>query len=250
MSKKLTGSALATVVVFIASGALTSVLGTRQYQRLTTDTAWVASTDIGAGQTITQKLIERARVSKDSNYIKNEREIIGTTARAPVKAGKAITPSEIMKPRAAGLSERVPKGKVVYQLKMKGSLLPYSQLRGGDRIDILVSHAGRVRTVAEDVRLIGIMKPKMPAGDSSLNARKQSVSSSASVLLAVSPNQVYPLASVSEKETISMILHSRLRDGDGAQQSIRPNVIHHNIEMLNGLERKTFRFTTAELSTQ
>ena len=75
-------------------------------------------------------------------------------------------------------------------------------------------------------------------------------SSFASVLLAVSPSQVYPLASVSEKETISMILHSRLRDGDDAQQSIRPNVIHLNIEMLNGLERKTFRFTTAELSTQ
>nr|WP_067286590.1 hypothetical protein [Marinobacterium profundum] len=248
MKRKLTGSATAAVMVFVVSTALAGVLGVRQVERLSTQIAWVASSDLAAGQTIGRNMLEQRRVSDELEGIDNPRELIGKLLLTAKKDGERFQPSDLQAPPRSWLAQRVPVGRVLYTLSPRQGTIPHSQLRGGDVFDVLVSGPRGVRTVARDVRLMGTMANKSQAAPQAEGAfaalsqprsKSQDGGSGPSLVVAVSPDEVYPLASISPQEVVSLVLHGSKSVALGEHLSINPQPTHRSIEIVNGLKRKS-----------
>lgn len=243
MKRKLTGSATGSIVLFFASSMLASVLGLRQIDRLNTETAWVAGGDIPAGQMVTRALLREAKVKDTSHAIIDPRQIIGKTLTKNKRDGETFNASELAVPKRPALAQAVPEGRVLYTLKPDPSSIPFSQLRGGDRLDVLVRNRHGVHTVATDVRLIGVMRngaaAKNNSGDvMSLLPKDRSATAGganvASLVVAVYPQHVYPLASIGKSDKVSLVLHS----ARGEKLAVRPAATHREVEMVSGLARK------------
>ncbi|UTW12044.1 SAF domain-containing protein [Marinobacterium rhizophilum] len=248
MKRKLTGSATAAVMVFVVSTALAGVLGVRQVERLSTQMAWVASGDLTPGQTISRDMLAQRRISNDLVGIDNPGEVLGKLLLRAKKDGDRFQAADLQAPPRSWLSQQVPVGRVLYTLSPRRGTIPHSQLRSGDVFDVLASGSSGVRTVARDVRLIGTLSPKAqtPAPtDGAFAALAQSTRSArtvdtrASLVVAVAPQDVYPLASISEREKVSLVLHGSNAAALDSPLSISPQPTHRQVEIVNGLSRKT-----------
>ncbi len=254
MNRKSKGSATASIVLFVTSGLMASVLGLRQYDRATTTDSWVTSIPLKAGQILTPAALKPARVKQDRIGIENPKQLVGQQLKVNKGAGETLQPGELAPPARAKsktLAQHVPEGRVLYSLPVSDpSTLPLSQLHGGDRLDILVRGRYGVRTAATDVRLIGVMRPRTPgsrATDSqsitSLLPQKSNRSNSAvgatTLILAVDPNHVYPLAHIGQQDAISLVLHSARDVASGRAVSVTPSKTERAVEVMAGLDRST-----------
>ncbi len=253
MTRKSTGSATASAVLFVASGMLASILGIRQYDRVTTEPAWVASNPIEVGQVLTPSMLKQAPVKHDAIGIQNPQQLIGQRMKTSKKPGETFSAADfqtIEKKPPQTLAQHIPEGRVLYSLQMgtQGSI-PLSQLQGGDRLDILVRGRTGVRTAATDVRLVGVIRPRSPAGNNATTpglkglAQKKPEAKSATgattLVLAVYPEHVYPLANIGNKDAISLVLHSAHDLAQGNRITITPEKTHRPVEVLAGLSRST-----------
>ncbi len=253
MSRKSKGSVTASMTLFVSSGILASVLGVRQYDRVTTEESWVTSTTAYAGQVISASMLKRARIDEDRLGIDDPRRLIGQRLAVNKPAGESIAATDLEPPVATpprSLAEYIPEGRVIYSLQPgSNATVPYSQLRAGDRLDVLVRGRRGVRTAATDVRLVGVMRPRSgpaaSAGDKNVASLLQQKAPSKSnpakttLVLAVSPEHVYPLAQISKQDTISLVLHSAYDVAAGRTVSVTPQQTEHPVEVVAGLSRST-----------
>ncbi len=253
MSRKSKGSVTASMAMFVSSGIMASVLGLRQYDRATTELAWVTQSDLRAGQTISQTMLKRARVKEDRLGIEDMRLVIGKRLTTDKRAGETISPadlSEPSRPAARSLAEHIPEGRVLYSLQLgSNSSVPLSQLRAGDRLDVLIRGRYGVRTAATDVRLVGVMRPRSGASPSAADAKITSLlpqkpkamptSGATTLVLAVDPAHVYPLANVGTQDIVSLVLHSAYDVAAGRSVSVTPQQTERAVEVVAGLARST-----------
>lgn len=249
MKRKLTGSTTVAIALFVTSGMLASLLGARQLDRISTVPSLVLSSDILPGQVITSKLIKQGQVNYDTGLqgVQNPRVLIGKTLAVKKRAGEAIYPEDLARVKKVPLSHAIPEGRVLFSLKQPQTGIPVSQLNKGDRLDIIVRSRNNVRTVATDVQLIGVLKSKSPTVKKSndegvmnlLKTNQASSSSSASLVMAVKPGDVYPLASISTRDSVSLVLHSALDIANGKQHYLGRISTHRNVEVISGLARNT-----------
>lgn len=251
MKRKLKGSVIASAVLFLTSGVMASVLGVRQYDRATSEMSWVTSAPVQAGQVITAGLIKQARVKSDDVGINNPRELVGKRLKSDKDKGETFSVNDFEQSERAQrrtLAEHIPQGRVLFSLKLgSGSQVPFSRLNKGDRLDILVKGRYGVRTAATDVKLIGLMKSggkKQAGGDdgkitSLLPQRKPDSASAASttLVLAVEPSHVYPLASIGSNDQVSLVLHSAYDVAMGKTVSVTPRKTQRAVEVVSGLDR-------------
>ncbi len=248
MKRKLTGSATGSLILFFASSMLASVLGLRQVDRMTTEPGWVAGGDIAAGAVITPNMLKEARISDGANVLSDPRSLFGKRLKIAKKEGDTFKPDDVVAaPARKTLAQAIPEGRVLYTLIPNAGGIPHSQLTGGDRLDVLVTGRGGVRTVARDVRLIGVMggggnaqgaadggpismlkqKPKDKSGDRT----------GVALVVAVYPDDVYPLASIGSKDKVSLVLHGSRDVADGKPLTVRAVPTHRAVEVVSGLSR-------------
>lgn len=255
MKRKTKGSVTASIALFVTSGMLASFLGLRQYERATTVQTWVSNIPLEAGQVITGNLLERVRLDEDEAGIMNTDQLLGKRLRVSKAAGEAFRPGELevqqRKIQKDSLSKHVPTGRVLFSLALsKASELPLSQLNAGDRLDVLVRGRRGVRTAATDVRLIGIMKPRRPGarensreGVAGLlpqqSPRKAGGPKQSTLILAVAPGDVYPLAHIGTTESVRLVLHSAMDVAAGNPVSVTPEQRKRSVEVVFGLSRSS-----------
>ena len=250
MKGKLTGSATGAMLLFAVSGMLASVLGVRQYDKLSTATAWTISADMSAGQTITPELLKEQRIDQAtiSGTIQNPRQLMGKTLQVNKSAGSAVFARDLKPAEKKSLSHAIPPGRVLYTLTHIQKGLPYGQLGDGDRFDVVVKGRGGVRTVARDVQLIGINHPAAAKGtDNGLKNmlmpkdKKVHSPTGVSLVVAIRPADVYPLASISAADSVAMIFHSAYDMAQGTQHNIDPKQRFRQVEMVAGVQRSSVR---------
>lgn len=255
MKRQTKGSATASLVLFASSSLMAGFLGLRQYDRATTTESWVTRSPVYAGQVMTRDALTRGRVKREESGLTDPREMIGKRLSVAKPAGAPLYSNDFAVPVKAPsktLAQHVPEGRVVFPLPLGDhSTIPLNQLHAGDRLDVLVRGRHGVRTAATDVRLIGVMRPRTgraAAGHSDKaipNLLAQSSRSAASstqgttLVLAVDPGHVYPLAHIDDRDTISLVLHSAHDVAAGASVSVTPPSSERAVELVSGLNRST-----------
>ncbi|MCK5860083.1 SAF domain-containing protein [Abyssibacter sp.] len=254
MKSKTRGSATASIALFVTSGLMASVLGLRQYDRVTSVPAWVTSAPVQAGDVLTQDQLTQSRIPRDEVGIDNPQTLVGKRLRISKGAGEAIQPGDLIvpaPPQQKTLAQHVPQGRVLYSLPLGNhATTPLSQLHAGDRLDVLVRGRNGVRTAATDVRLIGVLKPRgsSPSTDdggaiTSLlpqrSSRQAAASGNTTLVLAVQPEHVYPLAHIAAADQVSLVIHSALDVALGRQITVTPARTERPVEVVAGLERST-----------
>lgn len=254
MKRKTKGSATASIILFVTSGLMASVLGLRQYDRATSTQAWVTSLALPAGAVISADTLTRERVPKSTAGIENPRQLIGQQLKVSKAAGETIQAGDIaprVKASSRTLAQHVPEGRVLYSLPLGAdTTTPLTQLHAGDRLDVLVRNRQGVRTAATDVRLIGVMRPRRsgsPTVDdgkiTSLlpqrSARDTALNGVTTLVLAVHPEHVYPLAHIATSDAVSLVIHSAVDVASGRQVSVTPARAERPIEVVEGLQRST-----------
>lgn len=248
MLRKLSGSATVAMGMFLVSGVLVSVLGVRQVERHNTEDAWVMQGDWPKGVTVQQGMLRKARLEKSQGGIQNAGLLVGKRLTADKRDGDVIKASDLQAQERRWLAKQVPAGRVLYSFTPRSGTIPHSQLRNGDRFDILASGRAGVRVVAKDVRLVGVMKHKskqsgMQDGLSRLLLpalpQDADATARASLVIAVEPDDVFPLARTGQHEAISIVLHGAHAGATGFTADIEPPPTQRTIELLSGLKRKT-----------
>ncbi|MBA6289259.1 SAF domain-containing protein [Colwellia sp. MB3u-4] len=250
MKGKLTGSATGAMLLFTVSGMLASALGVRQYDKLSTDMAWIVNADMSAGQVITPDLLKQKRIDQSAieGTVQNPRQLMGKTLQVNKTVGSAVFARDLKQADKKSLSHAIPPGRVLYTLDKIQKGLPYAQLGDGDRFDVIVRGRNGVRTVARDVQLIGINYPAAAkvAGKGLKNMllpkNKQAQNqTSVSLVVAVRPSDVYPLAGISANDSVTMVFHSAYDMANGTQQNIDPIKRFRQVEMVAGVQRSSIR---------
>lgn len=252
MKRKLTGSATGSIILFLASSMLASVLGIRQVDRMSLEDAWVASADLKIGQIIIPRFLDQQKIKpQEGQAMADPRALIGKRLTVDKKAGESFDPQDVIPVQTPTLAQVVPEGRVLYTLTPDPSGIPVAQLRGGDRLDVLVSNRFGVTSVAKDVRLIGVMRPSRGAAASSdkgvMSLLEQNRPAAAggsgvtSLVVAVYPEDIYPLARIGSKDKVTLVLHGARDMADGEPLTVKPVQTHREIEMVQGLTRKTIR---------
>lgn len=241
MNKKLTGSTTAAISMFLLSGVFASVLGVRQVERVTTHEVMGISGDWPAGVSIEPAMIQPVRVNKQVSGFKEPTHLVGKRLANDKKNGEVFRRDDLNAAPRSWLAQQIPEGMVLYTMKPQTGAIPHSQLRNGDLFDVLATGPGGVRTLARDVRLIGVMSGQNSsqafANNPSTAARAQSVSE-VSMVVAIAPEYVYPLASIRTSDMVSIVLHGSSDSDSGSRLHIDPKPTHRNIEIVAGLQKR------------
>ena len=247
---KYKGSITATIVLFSISSVAISVLGWRQVIRWTTDPAWVASADISAGQKITQDLLRLGRSSDSEIAVKEPRALLGRTLSVSKQEGDVFKASDLSSQPRRWLAQKIPEGKVLYTLIPQSTTIPYSQIRMGDHLDVLAKGGRGVRTVAQNVMLLGSITP--PSGSqeassgrgllsqlaSSNKSQQGGARTGAPLILAVAPEDVYPLAGIGANEEVTLVLHGEQETRNGKYLQVRPAPSKRRVEVYKGNQQE------------
>lgn len=250
-ARRTKGGATILIMTVVISGALTSILGVRQVQRLTTEPQWVASVDLKKGEVIGPRQLSEVRGKSDGLAINIPAQLVGKVLSEDKLAGAPFYITDIETPPKSWLAQKVPEGRVLYTLVPHNDTIPHTLLRNGDRFDVLVTGRRGVRTVAQDVQLIGALATESAQTEetgrtlitrlTNRGAEKKGSGSDsmAPLIIAVKPGEVYPLANISSEDTVSLVLHGETEVRGGALLNINPtSAYRHQVEVFNGQERK------------
>jgi hypothetical protein len=176
--------------------------------------------------------------------VKDPGRVIGKRLVKDKRSGEIFRPNEITAPPRSWLAQQVPEGKVLYTMKPQPGTIPHSQLRNGDVFDVLATGPEGVRTLARNVRLVGVMgggrgSTGSSAGNALLGARAQPAPTPVSMVVAVAPEYVYPLASIRSSDTVSIVLHGPEQAVADSRLQIDPMPTHRNVEVLAGLSKRS-----------
>ncbi|MEO9508519.1 MAG: hypothetical protein ABJG28_04985, partial [Nonlabens ulvanivorans] len=173
---------------------------------------------------------------------------MGKTLQVNKAAGSTVQAIDLKTIKKKSLSYAIPSGRVLYTLEHVQKGLPYGQLSDGDRFDVVVKSRGGVRTVARDVQLIGINRPGASKPEESglknmlMPKDKQAqAQGDVSLVVAIRPADVYPLASISASDSVMMVFHSAYDMAEGKQHNIDPEQRYSQVEMVAGIQRSSVR---------
>lgn len=227
--------------MFLISGVFASVLGVRQVERVTTHEVLGIAGNWPAGVSIEPAMIQKVRVDKQVAGIKDPTNLVGKRLANDKKHGEIFRRNEVTAPPRSWLAQQIPEGKVLYTMRPQDGSIPHSQLRKGDLFDVLATGPNGVRTLARDVRLVGVMsgKPGRAAGGALSLASRQTGTPKISMVVAIAPEYVYPLASIRQSDVVSIVLHGSQNATTDSRIRIDPAPTHRNIEIVAGLHKRS-----------
>jgi hypothetical protein len=251
--KRIKGAGATLLTVTIVSGLAVATLAERQYERLTTQEVWVATHELSIGHTVVADDLRTIRTDNSvaKLSITDPRSIIGRKLNTAKTIGDIIKQGDLSAPKKLGMTDVIPKGRVVYTLTPDAQLLPYTrQLRTGDSFDILAtSEGGRVTSLATDVILLGTLLEGQPTEAQSNNTSLLSAAVSVAnpnladttslLVLAVLPEHVYPLASaLGSSARISVVAYGKTTTSNENRLTVSaPQASERRVEVITGLKR-------------
>ncbi len=246
MRRKHTGSTIVAMAMFLVSGVLVSVLGIRQAESYTTQEAWGMRGDWPAGVLVKPEMLRKIRVDAEVPYMSDLHQLLGKLLVKDKRDGDALLQTELTVPPRSWLAQQVPESKVLYTLTPHRSAIPHTQMRNGDSFDVVVTGRKGVRTVASNAQLIGVLSEgrQAPVNKANLgslvlpNRDNIKPMSKKHLVIAVAPEEVYPLASIDSKDKVSIVLHRAGISDGGVRASIRPEPRQRYVELVSGVNRR------------
>jgi len=215
---------------------LVAVLGFRQIRRWVTPTqeVVVASTDLPAGATLGQDNLTTKRIAESAlprGAVLDARVIAGRELSRAKQEGEPFTRDDFAgaaEEQTVAVAEMVPEGRVLTTIRVPSGLVPYKNLKSGDRVDIVSiggqRGSGFARVVAHDAYVVGTMYTKTRpeperTGLAALvppsNSRPR-VNATVGLLLALDPEDALPLAQATAgRDSVQVVLHGRAEVASG-----------------------------------
>lgn len=242
---------IAYLVLLAVAILLVVVLVVRQVWRSSTVQVWVAKDSLKAGEKIDPSKLVMASVAKDSlpvGLATDPSALLGQTLQHPLEKGKPLTIADVTAPPAyTYLSDAPPEGRVVMTVR-GSSAMPLSQLRYGDRLELISAGAdGKARVVGHSMVYLGAMVPMRTAQPSGAFAAIQAATSrrsapGISVVVAVDPLDVAPIAQAqAEGAQLSYVLHGRQELTSGRPVEIASHEASGQVELIRGASRETVK---------
>lgn len=221
---------------------LVGVLGFRQVQRLMNQReVWVASSDLPAGSTIGPQNLKRVKLSESAlpkGTLADANAIAGRELSRAKQAGEPFVGGDFQgQERAAAVAEMVPEGRVLTTIRVNRGLVPYQNLKSGDRLDLISN--GRV--VAHDAYLVGQMVSKPtppPTGRAALippPITQNTTAPTIGLILALHPEHALPVSrATAGRGTVQVVLHGKTEVASG-QLIVLPE--RYPVEYIAGARR-------------
>jgi Flp pilus assembly protein CpaB len=218
------------------------VLGFRQVQRLMNQReVWVASSDLPAGSTIGPQNLKRVKLSESAlpkGTLADANAIAGRELSRAKQAGEPFVGGDFQgQERAAAVAEMVPEGRVLTTIRVNRGLVPYQNLKSGDRLDLISN--GRV--VAHDAYLVGQMVSKPtppPTGRAALippPTTQNTTAPTIGLILALHPEHALPLSrATAGRGSVQVVLHGKTEVASG-QLIVLPE--RYPVEYIAGARR-------------
>jgi hypothetical protein len=221
------GQTIVRAALLVAAVGLIGVLLYRQVSRMreTTALVWVTTRDLRAGDPVPTAALRQVAIRSQSGIMVNRAQIEGRALKVAKRAGDFFIPADL-EPRVAppALASTIPSGRVLATVKFASFDLPATELRAGDRLDMIVAsdRDRSVRTVVRDAFVMGLLNSEASTarGDSGrvlgveiapTLPTEQGTKQSA-LVLALRPQDVAPLALAESGATtaskMKIVLHS------------------------------------------
>jgi len=233
---------------------LVAVLGFRQVKRWVTPSreVWVASSGLPAGATVGAENLKRTRVAESAlpkGTLLDARAIAGRELQRPKEEGEPFVRDDFAaaaEAQAVAISEMVPEGRVLTTIRVPMGLVPYKNLKVGDRVDLVAAGGGGfARVVAHDAYVVGTMynrsQPQAPkqTGLASLippSNQRRSGSGTVGLLLALTPEDALPLAQATAgRARVQVVLHGRAEVASGDLIELPE---HQSVEYIAGASKR------------
>lgn len=241
---------------------LVAVLGFRQIRKWVTPTqeVVVASSDLPAGATIgadnltSKKIAEKA---VPSGAVLDARAIAGRELSRAKQEGEPFTRDDfagVGEAQTVAVAEMVPEGRVLATIRVQSGLVPYKNLKSGDRVDVVSISGERgsgfargfARVVAHDAYVVGTMYTKtrpqpQRTGLAALvppSNERGRVNATIGLLLALDPEDALPLAQATAgRNAIQVVLHGRAEVARGELLEL-PERGAAGVEFIAGASKK------------
>lgn len=226
---------------------LVGVLGFRQVQRLMNQReVWVASSDLPMGATVGPQNLKRVKLSESAlpkGTLADANAIAGRELSRAKQEGEPFVGGDFQgQEKAVAVAEMVPEGRVLTMVRVNRGLVPYRNLKNGDRID-LVALGERVYVVAHDAYLVGQSIPKpppeaAPTGRAAMippSPMQNTTPPTIGLILAVHPEDALPIAqATSGKGQVRVVLHGKAEVASGQLIELPQ---HNPVEFIAGSRR-------------
>jgi Flp pilus assembly protein CpaB len=245
---------------------LVAVLGFRQVQRWISpeQEVWVASADLGPGTTLGSHNLKKAKVATSSlprGAVVDARALSGRELSRPKQEGAPFVREDFANGSTStvAVAEMVPEGRVLTTIRVPKGLVPYKNLKNGDRVD-LISIAGRsgggyARVVASDAYLVGMIFSQQAAQNRNggrRNSLADLVASSSprpktdptlGLVLAVHPEDALPLAQAyGGRNRLQVVLHGSAEVASGQLLEL-PEREAAGVELIAGNKSQRLKVT-------
>ncbi len=90
--------------------------------------------------------------------VEDARALVRALLKVDKGRGQAFHPADLATPGKSSWAQTVPDGRALYTLTPRDPTIPFTQLRLGDRLDVLARGPTQVRMVARDVILSGALR--------------------------------------------------------------------------------------------
>lgn len=242
MNIRLNGSTTIAMVVFLVSTSMASLLGYRQYERVGAEEVLVAQGLIAQGQIVTSQMLELKMMKDVAGGLQDMSMAIGQVMIRNRMPGDVIQPQDLQPVKRQSLSHYIPEDRVLFSLPMASHSFPVSQIKPSDTFDVIGSLNGRVRVIAEQVRLMGTMNNSQsaPVASGPLSALSnqssdKAATQSSGLVIAALPKDIFRLASLGSQERVSLVLHG---NSIKHRLPLAPVVQTRQIEIYQGLQRR------------
>ncbi|GED41175.1 SAF domain-containing protein [Cobetia marina] len=247
MNIRLNGSTTIAMVVFLISTSMASLLGYRQYERVGAEEVLVANDLIARGQIVTPQMLELKMMKDVAGGLQDMSMAIGKVMTRNRLPGDVIQSQDLQPVKRQSFSHYIPEDRVLFSLPMASHSFPVSQIKPSDTFDVIGSLNGRVRVIAQQVRLMGTMNNPQPSpvesgplSSLSPQAIGKSSSQTSGLVIAALPEDIFRLASLGAQERVSLVLHGKEVKH---RLPIAPAVQTRQIEIFQGLQRRSVDIT-------
>jgi Flp pilus assembly protein CpaB len=216
---------------------LVAVLGFRQVQRWISpqQEVWVASADLPAGATLGGTNLKKVKLAESAlpkGAVLDARALAGRELARPKQEGQPFTRDDFAASgrEATAIAEMVPEGRVLSTIRVPMAMVPYKNLKNGDRVDVIAVEGRRgagdsARVIARDAYVVGTMyarpTPQSTAPRTGLAAlvpppQQPKGPSTVGLLLGLHPEDALPLAQATGGgDTIQVVLHGKTEVASG-----------------------------------
>jgi Flp pilus assembly protein CpaB len=211
---------------------LVAVLGFRQVQRWLSpqQEVWVASADLPAGATLGAANVKKVRMAQNAlppGAVLDARALAGRELAREKKQGDPFTSADFAASarEAAAIAEMVPEGRVLTTVRVPMAMVPYRNLKSGDRVDVVSAARGAARVIARDAYVVGTMYSRPSAAQSAPRTGLAALvpppqtsrgPSTVGLLLGLHPEDALPLAeAIGQRGSLQIVLHGKAEVASG-----------------------------------